>query len=127
MKKDIPKLFGQVLTMSVKEKLIQNMTKYQIAAKPGHMATEHIFVIMSLMAFFERSNKAFIITMFDLRKYFDRESIFDCMYELHKSQIRGKKYRLMFRMNESIKIRVETPVGLSDEEDIQDQGLGKGQ
>ena len=35
------------------------------------------------------------------------------MYELYKCSIKGKVYRLFYRLNENIRIKVRTPVGLS--------------
>ena len=80
------------------------MTKYQIATKPGHRASEHLFVLKSVLAVFESQKKAFILSMWDLKKYFDSESLIDCMGEVYKSNVKGKLYRLLFKMNENIRI-----------------------
>ena len=48
--------------------------------------------------------------MWDL-KSFDTENLIDCMSELYSSQIRGKIYRLIYKMNQNIRISVKTPVG----------------
>ena len=53
--KDIyPKLFSQIVLLSVKDKLIENMSKFQIATKPGQSTSEHIFIVFSLMALCEK-------------------------------------------------------------------------
>ena len=39
------------------------------------------------------------------------------MYELYRSNLKGKVYRLLFQMNKHIRIRVKTPVGLTTPED----------
>ena len=72
------------------------MTKFQIATKPGHRSSEHLFVVFSIMALYEKKGKALIATMYDLKKYFDSESIFDCCYEVYKSNVKGKVYRLLY-------------------------------
>ena len=125
IKEEIQKLFDQILSMKMKNKLIENMTKFQIASKPGHMPIEHLFVIFSIMSFLEMNGDAFILTMFDIRTMFDRENIYDCMYELYKREVRGKAYRLIFRMNETIMITVETPVGRTNEANTR-SGIGQG-
>ena len=89
------------------------MSKFQIATKPGHRATEHIFVILSIMELYDKNRKALIISMYDLKKYFDSESLFDCCSEIYKSQVRGKIYRLLFLLNKNVRIRVKTPVGVT--------------
>ena len=48
----------------------------------------------------------------------------DVIGELYRSNIRGKVYRMIFKMNENIRIRVKTPVGMTD---YTDTGMGVGQ
>ena len=93
------------------------MPKFQIATKPGHRASEHLFVILSIMAYHESESEAFIINMFDLRKYFDHENAKDCVYEVYKNKVKGKLYKLLYNMNKSTRIKVQTPVGLSHSEE----------
>ena len=49
IKDDLSKLFQQIIFMETKEQMINNMTKFQLASKPGHRATEHLFCVMSLI------------------------------------------------------------------------------
>ena len=112
-KPEIPKLFSQIVTLVAKDSLIGNMTKFQIATKPGHRATEHIFVLFSIMSMYEREGKSILIMMFDLKSYFDFESLEDCCTEIYKNQIMGKLYRLIYKLNIKERISVKTPVGLT--------------
>ena len=125
IKADIQKLFGQIVISAAKDNLIDNMSKFQIATKPGHRASEHLYVVMSVMELCERNGKAIIMTMYDLKKYFDSENLYDCMSELVKSNIRGKLYRLIFSMNQNIRIKVKTAVDETESEDI-GQGVRQG-
>ena len=124
LKDDISKLFSQIVFEKTKDKLINNMSKFQIAAKPGHRATEHLFCMMSLIQLNEIRGSAIYLCLFDIVKFFDKESVYDCQFELYKSNIRGRLYRLVFKLNENIRIRVRTPVGLTEAED---SGAGVGQ
>ena len=63
--------------------------------------------------------------MWDLSKFFDRESLTDCMNELYKSKVQGKLYRLLYTMNRNTRICVQTPVGVTDEQDT-GEGVGQG-
>ena len=98
--------------------MIENMSKYQIACKPGHRVTEHIFVIMSALAVLEKKKKAAIFSAWDIKKFFDSEVIEDVMAELYRSQVRGKAYRLLFRLNENTNICIKTPVGITNYDNI---------
>ena len=66
------------------------MSRYQIATKPGHRASEHIFVVKSAMALLEQKKEALILTAWDLRKFFESVMLEDVMGELYRSNIRGK-------------------------------------
>ena len=65
------------------------------------------------------------LTMWDMSKFFDRESLKDCMNELYKNKIQGKLYRLIYEMNKETHIRVQTPVGLTEECNT-GEGVGQG-
>ena len=87
------------------------MSKFQIAGKPGHRASEHLYVLKSVFAHYQSKNKGLLVTSFDLKRFFDSEDIFDCFNEIYRSQVKGKVYRLLFEMNKNTRIRIKTPVG----------------
>ena len=95
-----------------------------IATKPGHRAQEHLFVLKSVIAMYMMSDRAIILSMWDLSKFFDRESLNDCMDGLYKSNVNGKLYRLLYAMNKNTRISEQTPVGITEEKDT---GEGDGQ
>ena len=107
------------------EELVSNMSKYQQASKPGHRTMEHLYIVMSLMIFYKKKKDAMFVTLFDLARYFNKETAIDCHFKLHKSMIRGKLYRLHFLINHKLRIKVRTPVGVSDEADLQGR-IGQG-
>ena len=124
LKEEIPKLFEKIVMLAAKDDLMKNMTEFQITTKPGHRATEHVFCVMSQMALSELNGEAIFITLFDMSKYIDRECLLDCMSEVYNCSVKGKLYKLLFRLNENIRIRVRTPVGLTE---AQDTGPNVGQ
>ena len=95
--------------------MVENMSKYQIGARPGHRAQENLFVIKSVVALFLQYNQPIILASYDVKKFFDSESLIDVMNELYRNKVRGKLYRLIYTMNKNTHIRVQTPVGLSEE------------
>ena len=117
-KNDLFKVLGQLVMYFAKPIIFQNMSKFQIASKPGHRPSEHLFVIKSVLSYYESKGKCVIFSSFDLQKYYDSEQLKDCMMELYNSQITGKLYRLIFNMNKTVCIKVKTPVGVSASEEI---------
>ena len=47
------------------------------------------------------------------------------MNELYKSGVTGKLYRLLYKMNQNTRICVQTPVGMTEEQDT-GEGVGQG-
>ena len=97
-----------MITNSAKDKIINNMTKFQLGTKPGHRAQEHLFVVQSCIQLYNLSGKAVIVQLYDIQKLFDREMLRDCMDSLYNCGIKGKLYRLFFEMNKQTNIKVRT-------------------
>ena len=125
IKDEFPKFFGHLVVNSSKEIIMKNLSKYQIATKPGHRAQEHIFVLKSVIALYSKCNKSVILQAWDLSKFFDREVLVDCMNELYRKGITGKLYRLIYALNKNTRFSVQTPVGMTEEAD-RGEGLGQG-
>ena len=77
------------------------------------------------MALTERYNGVLICQFMDLEKFFDKEVLRDVLTEAKKNKITDKEYRLLYELNKSRRISVETPVGESKMEEI-GEGLGQG-
>ena len=116
-KKDLMKFLGQLVMHHAKDTMIENMTKFQIACKPGHRASEHLYVIRSFIDKIEEEKKAVILSSFDIEKFFDSESLYDVLGEVHANKVTGKLYRLIHEMNKSSKIKVQTPLGETEEKE----------
>ena len=54
---------------------------------------------------------------YDICTFFDSEDIYDVFGEIYSSQVKGKIYRLLFGLNKNTRIKVNTPVGVSDSAD----------
>ena len=124
-KQDIPKFFGHIVTTAAKPSMVNNMSPYQIGTKPGHRAQEHLYVIKSVIGLYENNRKAIALQLWDISKYFDRESLPDALNELYRSNVQGKLYKLIHEMNKDTRITVRTPVGDSEAREI-GEGLGQG-
>ena len=97
-----------------KPKFFENLSKYQIACKPGHRPSEHLFILKSVYQKYKNENKGLLITSYDLMKFFDMEDIYDCLGEVYSCNVKGKVYRLIYGMNQNVKIKVKTPVGITE-------------
>ena len=100
-----------------KDKLCQNMSKFQIACKPWHRPSEHLYTIKSVIAYYMSKREGLIMSSYDIMKMFDSKNLYDCMNEVYNCSVKGKVYRLIYEMNKNIRIKVKTSVGLTPSED----------
>ena len=57
LKSESAKLFGFIVMSEARETTFTNMSKFQIATKPGHRSSEHIFFIESILALFQSQKR----------------------------------------------------------------------
>ena len=89
-REETSKFFGQIVMECVKEPIFNNMSKFQIACRPGHRPSEHLFVVKSVINYYRNIKKGIIATSFDLKKFFDIENLEDCMNSLYQLNAKGK-------------------------------------
>ena len=68
LKDYVPKVFGHLLMNEVKVKIMENMSKFQLGAKAGHRAQEHIYVLKSIIAFKLMYNEGIILNLYYISK-----------------------------------------------------------
>ena len=73
----------------------------------------------------ETTGSSLIISLFDIDKFFDLESATDVHYKMYKSNVKGKVYRLLYLLNQNIRIRVRTAVGVTEAANT-GPGIGQG-
>ena len=61
---------------------------------------------------------ALILGYFDLKKYFDSESLKDAMNSIYNFRVKEKLYNLKYELNNNNKIRMKTSVGVSEAFDV---------
>ena len=106
-------VFDGLVFSRMKPNLVENMSKFQIGAKPGHRAQEHIFVFNSVLTLYKKLDIPLVIQTWDISRYFDRHTLLEAAERLAESSVEGKCYRLMWKMNEKTKVQVKTAAGLS--------------
>ena len=96
-----------------------------MGAKKGHQAAEHIFVMKSCLQMYQYLKKPLIICFWDYSTFFDSESEIDVLNEVYKLGVKGKLYRLLYKINQETLIQVKTAVGLTRVEN-RGEGISQG-
>ena len=121
-----PKLLEALITEKMKPKIVEATPKFQLGGMPGASATEHLVVLKTWLKSKEQKKENGIFNLYDMSKFFDKESLLDCMDILNTvAGIDKKSYRMWYKLNEDTDIRVKTSVGLSSVARIKDS-IGQG-
>ena len=82
------------------------------------MSHEHLFSLKSMIALKEYMGEGIVFQLFDIRKFFDHESLRDVMDTLHDVDIDEKVYRAWYLMSRNTRISVKTGTGMTAKADV---------
>ena len=114
MKETLALVTEGLVVRGMKEDIIKTSTKFQIGGQPGMRSQFHLFVLKSILKTKEKSNRGNILTVGDIEKFFDKESLIDTMLSLNEAKIDHKCYRLWYKLNSKVVFTVQTGVGKTD-------------
>ena len=114
MKNWRPRLLENLVTEQMKERIVNATPKFQLGGMPGASSVEHLVVLKTWMKMLEQNKGNGIFQCWDMSKFFDKESLLDCLNTLKTAaNIDNKSYRLWYKLNEDTEISVKTSVGES--------------
>ena len=122
-----PRLIEELLTEKMKENILNSGTKFQIGGVLGHRIEEHLIVLKSLIQEKMRKKEGGVVQLVDFKNFFDSERLRAIMISLNHANVNKKAYRCWFKMNETMVISVDTPVGRTNEATVHEivpQGSG---
>ena len=90
MKQPVPRLFEACVTECVKPNLNEAVSPYQLGGIAGNQPAQHLYVVKSVLAARTKSNLPSYISLFDMSKFFDRESAIDVCLTMHEVGCRGR-------------------------------------
>ena len=115
------KLCEALVTEEMKPDIIEACPPIQIGGMPKSSCSEHLLTLKTWMLSKETKKENGIFQVFDMEKFFDKESLLDAMYTLStRAKVCDKTYRLWYKLNYKARISVKTTVGESDSEVIFD-------
>ena len=114
------------LRSQMKPNIVKATPNIQIGGMPKASSAEHLLVLKTWIKMKEDRKEGGIFNTYDMAKFFDKESLLDCMDPLSReAKIDNKSYRLWFKINQDAKISVRTSVGKSKTATIKDS-IGQG-
>ena len=111
MKTEIPRLFEATITELIKPKLLKAVSPYQLGGIPGNRPEQHLYTVKTILASRNSQGLPTFTSLFDMSKFFDRESAVDVMMTMHHIGCKGPAYRLLWKICEFNCLMVKTPAG----------------
>lgn len=103
LKDGLAKMFEALVMMKCKKDMWDDFPESQIGGLPNSRTTEHLYVIVTLMAMCEWkaewSPKGVVIIFKDVRKAFDRCSAIHTVYSAAKAGVSGRPLRILEKLN----------------------------
>ena len=118
LKEWLPRTCDALVVGGMKNQILESSSKFQIGGQEGHRSQEHLFSLKSIIALMEARGEGMLFQLYDIRKFFDHESLRDVLDTLHEIRIDDKVYRTWYMMNKRTRITVKTGSGLTDEADV---------
>ena len=102
----LPKLFEKIIELKERDTL-QNMSEYQCGARKGKSIREHHLTIRTIKEIAKKENIEITAVYFDIKKCFDKMVLKEAMKELWLKGIKGKHWRLIYKLNSN---NILTPI-----------------
>ena len=112
MKEILARTVDSLVVRQMKQKLISNLSKYQVGSLPGHSIDEHLLTIKTVLARLEETGNGFLFLVMDIISFFDKEDMYDCLETLESLDVNKKAIRMWYLLNKNTRIKVKTALGL---------------
>ena len=73
------KLLEAIITEKMKPLIVEVTPNIQIGGMPSSQAVEHLVTLKTWMKQIEENDTSGIVSLYDMAKFFDKESLLDCM------------------------------------------------
>ena len=111
----LPRVCESLAVSGMREDILKAGSIYQLGGKPGMRTQFHIFTVKSLIAMKLYKKEGIVLSIADIRKFFDKESLVDTCVTLHQANVDTKCLRVWWKLNERCRLSVLTGVGRTEE------------
>lgn len=105
---------AMVVTGGLRDTILHNSTKFQIGGQPGMRTQFHLFTVKSIMGIREKENSGVILTVADIKKFFDKESLTDACLSMDSIGVDRRALRLWYLLNSRCTITAMTGAGVTE-------------
>ena len=111
----ISKVVEKLIRNRTKSKIQNNMTPFQCGGVQNRGICDNLFIVNTTIEEFKWRKENLYILFADLEKCFDKLWLKDCIFEIVEAGMPEEEAMYVYNMNKNIKIKVDTPVGKTNE------------
>ena len=116
----ISKIIEKLLRNRSKEIIQNNISPYQCGGAKNRGITDNLLIMNTIIEEFKEKKQNLYILFADLEKCFDKLWLKDCIYEIVSAGMPEEEAWYIYQMNKDIKVVVETPVGQTEEFELEE-------
>ena len=114
----LPRTCDALIVEKMKPDIFAASSIFQIGGQAEHRTQEHLFTVRSVAALRLSKGEGIMLQVYDIKRFFDKESVRDVMNTLSEIGVNKKAYRTWFLLNQRTRISIKTGVGTTEEADV---------
>eukprot|EP00111_Clytia_hemisphaerica_P015501 TCONS_00045769-protein len=116
----VSKIFERVLLNRNRELIESSMSPFQCGGRKKRGIADHLFTLKRMIESYKEKRKVLYVFYGDLEKCFDKLWLKDSIIELWKTGMNPKEIMLVYNMNKTCLITIDTPLGKTEEIEVKE-------
>ena len=111
----ISKIVEKLIFSRRDKEIREGISKFQCGGIKNRGTQDNIFMLNYMIKEYKKERKDLYLLFADIEKYFANLWLKDCIVELSDCKVPVEELMYIYKMNEKVKVKVETPVGKTEE------------
>ena len=113
-------ILSKLIYNSIISEIESNLTNSNIGSRKGKSPRDHLFVMYSVIQETLNSEHQRDIIFYDVKQCYDSLWVERCLLDMYENGVTSNLLNLVYELSKKAKITIKTPVGDSDEGEIDD-------
>ena len=109
------KFLEKIILNRVSPRLEKSFTEFQSGGRSGRGIRDQLFILRSIIELKIYKKEKIFLQFMDLSKAFDKMVLKNILRNLWNSNIKGKIWRIIFKINQYASLTINTPFGMTSE------------
>ena len=109
------KLYEKIILNRIMPKVEKYFTEFQGGGRSNRSTRDQLFILRSIIELKIYKKEKLLLQFMDLSKAFDKMVLKNILNNLWEAEIRGKIWRIIYKINEYANLTISTPFGTTNE------------